>query len=274
MRISQCRNLTAAEISAYRDEGVALAPALIDRDTLDALREASHAQMNRPTKWAGDLAPPRRGQLFMDRHMSAFQDNWRQIVFDSGQGKVAAQAMGSDEVRLYFDHLWIHGPRTPDPYRWHQNGPYWPFKGQQICSVWLAVENDSAIETVRGSHRWGKWYRPVLPGASDELAQWIGQSADEDCPDFDALRNEHEFVCFELSAGDALILDARIVHALPGNPDPAGCRIGFATHLLGDDATWDPRPGTDPIITQADVRLSPGDAAIDDAFPLLWRREP
>lgn len=274
MTISPCRDLTTTEIAAYREEGVALAPGLIDAGTLAAIRTACHTQMSRPTRWAADFAPPGKGRFFMDRHMSAYQENWRQIAFESGQGRVAAQAMDSDEVRLYFDHLWIHAPATPDPFSWHQDGPYWPFKGRQICSIWLAIEDGSALEYVKGSHKWGKSYRPILPGINDELEEWIGKSAEEACPDFDALRDEYEFLTFDVSAGDALIFNTRIVHSLPGNQSPKSYRIGLSTHLLGDDATWDPHPGTDPIITQADVRLNPGDPAIDDAFPLLWRKEP
>ena len=47
-------------------------------------------------------------------------------------------------------------------------------------------------------------------------------------------------------------------------------RPGF-WESLGDDARWDPRPGTDPIVTQDDVTIAPGALARDDsAFPVVW----
>jgi hypothetical protein len=48
--------------------------------------------------------------------------------------------------------------------------------------------------------------------------------------------------------------------------------VAISLRFLGDDARWDPRPGTDPIVTQADVDLAPGALAHDDrAFPVVYR---
>ncbi len=268
---THARDLTPQEIATFRTEGVVQVRNLLDWDYFEVVRKACYAQRDRPTKWGGDINPPgSSGQFFMDRHMWAYQDHWREIAFRSGQGRVAAQAMGSDEVRLYFDHLWFHAPNTPEPFDWHQDGNYWPFRGDKICSIWIAMEDDSAIEYVRHSHRWNIWYRPVLVGASDELSEWVGKSYETPMPDFHKEPEKYEFLTFDIKAGDALIFNTRIVHTLPGNPQAERYKIGLSTRYLGDDAVWDPRPGTDPIVTQADVKVQPGERAIDPAFPLLY----
>jgi len=50
-------------------------------------------------------------------------------------------------------------------------------------------------------------------------------------------------------------------------------RVALSTRWLGDDARWDPRPGTARIVTHDTVALSPGELARDErAFPLVWSR--
>ena len=63
-----------------------------------------------------------------------------------------------------------------------------------------------------------------------------------------------------------------IIHTSHGNCSPSRRRLALSTRWLGDDACWDPRPGTDPIVTQEHVSLEPGALARDDkAFPLVWQ---
>ena len=45
------------------------------------------------------------------------------------------------------------------------------------------------------------------------------------------------------------------------------------TCRLGDDATWYPHQGSDPIVTEEHVNLEPGAYPADDTvFPVVWRR--
>ncbi len=271
---THCRDLTDTEIATFRRERVVCVKQIIGEEFLQRLRTASYAQQQNPTRWAGDFTEKdSTGQFFMDRHMHAYQTHWREILFESGQGRVAAQAMGVAQIRAYFDHLWMHAPNTPQDFDWHQDLPYWPFKGRDICSIWIALEPDSTIEFVRGSGTWGKWFRPVLPGGeiTTDLKDWVGASYQDEMPDFGADPARWEFITYEIEAGDAIVFDGAIVHKLPGNLHPTRWKIGLSTRFLGDEAYWDPRPGTDPIIGQDDVQVQPGARAVDPAFPLLWQ---
>ncbi|MEM7478182.1 MAG: phytanoyl-CoA dioxygenase family protein, partial [Planctomycetota bacterium] len=41
--------------------------------------------------------------------------------------------MDSASARFYFDHLFVKQPGTDNPTPWHQDAPYWPFRGRKIC---------------------------------------------------------------------------------------------------------------------------------------------
>ena len=272
------RQLNDIEVNSYQDDGVVLVKNCVAPEWVDRMLEAIDQQLASPSDWVQDTNPGGgQGRFMHDRYLWPTHAEFRDFVFDSGVGELAAQAMRSDSARIYFDHVFVKEPQTDEEFFWHQDLPYWPFTGTQICSVWLSLtSNDvesSGLEFVRGSHNWGTWFKPVIPGGTDgELAKWVGQSDEPDMPDFNAMRDDYEFLSFETTPGDALIFNTAIVHTSHGNHSPDQRRVALSTRWLGDDACWDPRPGTDPIVTQDDVTIAPGEPATDNqAFPLVWQ---
>lgn len=163
--------------------------------------------------------------------------------------------------------------RTP----WHQDRTYWPFSGQQIASVWVALtpctSRSSGLRFIRGSHAWGKVFKPVAFGAGSASAQFLGDNeALEDMPDFDARTDEYDVLEWDMAPGDAVVFGAEAVHGSTRNADDQQRRAAISVRYVGDDARWDPRPGTDPIVTADQVSLSPGDPPMDEQwFPLVWQ---
>ncbi len=274
------RDLTDAEIESYQAEGVVLAKQCVDPSWIDRMIKAIDGQLANPGEWVQDTNPgSTQGRFIHDRYLWPTVSDFRDYAFDSGVAQLAAQAMRSNTARIYFDHVFVKEPNTDEEFFWHQDLPYWPFKGTQICSVWLSLTDtdleSSGLEFVRGSHTWNKWYKPVIPGGEDtELGKWISASEGEDIPDFNRLRDDYEFLTFETKAGDAVIFNTAIAHTSHGNHSPDRRRIALSTRWLGDDARWDPRMGTDPIVTQDDVCIEPGELARDDsAFPIVWQSQ-
>ncbi len=277
MQAQPYRDLTNEERESYRTEGVVLVKNCVDPGWIDRMTAAIDRQLVQPSQWGQDTNPgSERGRFAHDRYLWPTNADFRAFAFESGVAALAAQAMGSRTARLYFDHVFVKEPNTEEEFFWHQDLPYWPFQGSQICSVWLSLTDvdidSSGLEFVRGSHDWNQWFKPVLPGGgSEELEQWIGTSDQEEMPDFNRERDGQEFLSFATDAGDALIFNTAIIHTSHGNFSPTMRRLALSTRWLGDDARWDPRPGTDPIVTQEDVELAPGDLATDDrAFPLVF----
>lgn len=274
------RNLSGEEMQAYQDDGVVRVREAIDPEWIPTMIERIDRRMRRPGRWGGDSNPGgREGRFLHDRYMWPEDEGFREFAFESGLGRLAAQAMGSLTARLYFDQIFVKEPRTQEKFFWHQDLPYWPMAGRQICSAWVTFYDvdaeSSGQEFVRGTDRGDKLFRPVMPEgvAGSGGTEFIGSSDQEPIPDFDAERDRHDIVSFEMRAGDALIFNTRIAHSSRGNAHATRRRVALSTRWLGDDAIWDPRPGTDPIVTQEQVCVPPGAMASGDPerFPLVHR---
>ncbi len=214
---------------------------------------------------------------FSDRHLWPSCPWMRNFCLDSELPKIAAQLMRSNSARLFFDHLFIRDAGTRQTTPWHQDQPYWPFQGEQIASVWLALSpctyRSSALRFVKGSHRWGKIFAPIPFGEESGSAQFLGgNSAAEPMPDFDANPSEFEILTWDMQPGDALVFGATIVHGAKQNDDATTRRAALSIRYVGDDARWDPRPGTDPIVKAEQTTLKPGEYPADEQwFPLGYQ---
>ena len=163
------RDLTADEIRVYQEEGAALVPQCVDPVWIERMTNAIDRQLASPSVWVHDTNPGGNQERFLhDRYLWPTDPDFREFAFDSGVGELAAQAMGSSTARIYFDHVFVKEPNTPEEFFWHQDLPYWPFKGKQICSVWLSLTDadldSSGLEFVRGSHNWNKWFKTGVAG--------------------------------------------------------------------------------------------------------------
>ena len=106
----------------------------------------------------------------------------------------------------------------------------------------------------------------------DADAEWLSKAVGEVCPDIEADREKYDIVGFDMEPGDALIFSAWVLHGARGNSSTDLRRAALSTRWLGDDAIWDPRPGSDPSISQDDVSMKPGEPPYDENyFPELYR---
>lgn len=273
------RVLTQQDIEAYDSDGVIRIKNAVDQTWVDRMLAVVEHQLNHPSRWANDENPgSRENRLFTDRYQWRNNPEIKNYLYESGVARLAGQAMQSSRVRFYFDHILVKEPGTGIPTPWHQDVPYWPFKGCQICSVWLALTDvtveQSAMEFVRGSHRDGKYYMPEVFGdRENHPGLWAKEATGEKVPDIETNRLNFDIVGWDMKAGDAVLFSAWLLHWAPGNSSASRRRAALSTRWLGDDATWFPHAGADPTVTQNDVAVAPGELARDDnVFPVVWEK--
>ena len=266
------RKLSEEEVVSFRTNGVVKVSGAVDPSWIPELLTVADGQLTKPSKWVNDVnagAPENR--LFTDRYLWRHNDVIHRFVHDSGCARLAAQAMGSNSARFYFDHLLIKKVNTPTITPWHQDAPYWPFRGKQIASIWLALTpvtvEGSGMEFIRGSHLDDVYYLPeVFGGADNKSGQWANEQRGVAVPDIDANRKEYDIVSFDMAPGDALIFSAWILHGARGNSSSTQDRVALSTRWLGDDVLWDPREGVDPTVDPAQVLVDPGTPPRDNSF--------
>ena len=70
-------------------------------------------------------------------------------------------------MRLFYDQVFVKEPNTVERTDWHHDLPFWPLRGNDVASVWVALTEvgpeNSQLETIVGSHKWGKFYAAAVP---------------------------------------------------------------------------------------------------------------
>ena len=268
------RSLTASQIEAFKSDGVVLVRDAITRDWVTRLNQFAEGLTQSRFRWMTDTGPssePEVGRALDVRYLWHESALVRDFVFGSGIAPLVAQAMGSATLRFYFDHWFLKEPGRGTVTPWHQDAPYWPFSGAQIASFWLALtditEEAAPLEFVLGSHLWGKRYKPKRFVPEDRADAWIESADGEELPDIDAHRGNYELYRPSMSAGDALVFSAWLVHAAPDNISDSR-RVAVSTRWLGDDVRWAPHPAADPTVLTDAVEMTEGDAISDEErFP-------
>jgi ectoine hydroxylase-related dioxygenase (phytanoyl-CoA dioxygenase family) len=257
------------DVSTFHRDGVVCLRGLFSDQWVADLRVAAEDCMDRPGLLHAELAAERGegGRFFHDTFIWMRNESCRRFVFESVAAEIASRLMQSEKINVFFDQWLIKEPGTTTKTPWHHDMTYWPIVGQQICTVWLALDpvsaDSGAVEYVKGSHQWGKKYRPASFGSGSQYTEEIPE-----VPDIDAMREELDIVQFDLEPGDCTVHHALLLHGAPGNRTPAIRRRAHTSRWAGDDVTFDPRDGLQEMPTFP-KELKSGDPLDSELWPRI-----
>jgi len=267
------RAVTDEEVAAFQRDGVVCLRQVFDAAWCGLLRDAALDAMN---GGRGRVREPQlgegQGRFYSSVYQSDLDPRFARLRDASPAPEVAARLMQADRVRFFYDQLFIKAPGTAAPTPWHNDLPFWPFRGNDLISLWIALSPVSAatsgVQYVAGSHRWNKMYRAVTP---DYDPRFLDPSL-EVCPDYG--NGEHEGIrvlSWDMQPGDVLCHHPLTVHGAAGNASQTQWRIGLSIRYLGNDVQWDPRPHT--MSLRREPGVAPGAFPADDvALPPVWER--
>lgn len=265
------RDLSDAEIRAYRDHGVAHIPRLVDPGTTARLLAAADACRADPGPTSSALSAD--GRFWEERESHLRNDTMRDFVFNAGLARQAGRALGAREVRFYFDHVFMLREDTAkNQYYWHQDMPYWACEGRQLCSFWLALTDctidSGALEFVLGTDR-GPLYEPI--GFADSTLDGKAAPPGALPPKYEDERDRWTIASWDIKAGDAILFNGRIMHSSRGNHSKTMRRVAYSTRWVGEDMRFARRNGWQDPVTLPPEGMSYGEPlARSSRFPLLW----
>jgi hypothetical protein len=187
----------------WRD-GVVVAPAIADEDTVDALRRLADDVVEHPRP-----LHTTDGEARPDSYLWLTEPACVDAIVTAGLSRLAARVLRSRRVRLYYDQVFAKPVGRSVATEWHTDASYWPVAGSQVCSIWLALD---AAGPASGGLRYG-----------------VGDPPRERS--------------IELMPGDAVIHRGDALHASFPNTDPTNNRRAYVTRWLGDDMRFRSRPG-------------------------------
>lgn len=270
-----------AVLAAYRADGAAVLRNVLSPHWIQRLRVMIDRVLARPTANGLEFAAGGPGRFYGDYFLWLTDPDMRALVFDSPLADLAQALMGSAKVDFFYDQLLVKEPGTDKRTPWHHDLPYWPIRGEQVVSLWVpfdrATSANGVVAYVKGSHRWGQWYRPPTFTGKTRFDDLYAEGGLPPVPDIDAEAERHTLLSWDVEPGDVIAHHPLVLHGAPGNATTGERRRAIALRFTGDDVVYDPRPGTfleTPGLRERlpPVGLAPGDALSGPLFPRLRPR--
>jgi ectoine hydroxylase-related dioxygenase (phytanoyl-CoA dioxygenase family) len=258
----------------FAESGYIVTPPLIDQERARALRDA-HDRI-----WAGDFDsdgfPRHPGSVkdTYDPHALRKCDNgwWvndtiRDMVTDGKLGRVAADLLGVEKVRLWHDQV-IYKPPTGDAgtagnVGWHQDYGFWhACDTQNVATIWLALQDtdldNGGMRTIAGSHKWG---------LIEDSNTFFEQDLDALHAKFSTLGEWRDEPCIIPSGGVSIHHGLTFHGSGPNTTDQP--RLSIVAHVMPDGAAYSAAEQYHPNVTLLGPRPMKGQRFTGEYFPLM-----
>jgi ectoine hydroxylase-related dioxygenase (phytanoyl-CoA dioxygenase family) len=158
----------------YNINGVAVIRNAIDSHWIKEMQTAIDTILENPGLASIEYTPNQnKGRYYGDFFLWMRNKSFKDFAFNSNLPQLAGKILDSKNINFFYDQLLVKEPNTKEPTPWHHDLPYWPLNGNDILSFWVGFDsvtkNTGAVEYIKGSHKWGKFYAPASFGKKNRL---------------------------------------------------------------------------------------------------------
>jgi hypothetical protein len=280
--------ITAANIDQYRDEGATLVKGAFSQEwverltgsILDLWETFNRGEQPAPVVESASQNPPSmNGELYGGIELrnvapcSAAMQRW---IRESQAARYVAELTGASTVRFWMDSTFVKEPETgQDATPWHTDGSTYPFWGEQMPTMWLALtdvdENNAPLQTLAGSHKLPYRFHSGLSRQDVKLSGYRPWQALLDAVEGPGA----DIRVWSADQGDMLLMHPQMIHSSrPRSPAKPGRRIGLSTRWIGSDAVWKPDAyaASIPKLSQNPLMES-GKAPPEAVFPIVYKAD-
>ena len=297
------RDVTEEEIRTYREEGAVKLPAILSpywvKKIGEGIDEALYGQwqdervVKYDTSEFADMLLANGGTVLSDARAAAIEKRgkfltmigaWtvnakiRDAALNSPLGYIAGRLFGARKVNFYDDQTLTKEPGTREYTAFHTDEPYYHLHGDQVCGMWVSpdvvTEESGAMRYVRGSHRWGTYFRPNSFVNQQTLAELLDPGLEDEAqvhlPDIEGNEGDYDIVTYPSNPGDVLVHHSNLIHGSKPNYLGDRARRAVSFRYAGDDVTYHFHKSAPPQPHHRHA-LKDGDVLDCDQFPVVWR---
>jgi ectoine hydroxylase-related dioxygenase (phytanoyl-CoA dioxygenase family) len=296
------RAITDEEVLTYEAAGVVYLPAILPGYWVERIGSgvdsALHAQWADPTlakysvteaaealKAAGRpvltdaraeaIPEQRRGRFLTMIGAHTINADIRAAAIESPLRLIAARLFRARKVNFYDDQTLLKEPGTREYTAFHTDEPYYHLSGDQVCGMWVSPDvvtaDSGAMRYVRGSHRWGSFFR-----TNNFASQGQGLHAGENeegqiqLPDIEGNPEKYDIVTYPSNPGDVIVHHSNLIHGAGPNYRADRARRAVSFRYAGDDVRYRFHRSAPPQPHHRH-QLRDGDPLDCDQFPAVWR---
>lgn len=217
------------------------------------------------------------GRSIVETDAAFWHGGLRDHHVDGPLPEIVAGVTTSATVVFYADQLFLKeaGSRMRTPF--HQDKPYFLVQGGDVAVCWVPVDRVGADNGpmcyVRGSHRWGKTFKPsdfVTTTGTFPERDGIDLSGLDTLPAIDP--DDPALVSIEADPGDVIVHHWATVHGSAGNVSATATRRAASVRYALDGSTFHQRPSS-PEPFRFTIDLAEGEPLErHPRFPVVWPR--
>ncbi|XP_023319717.1 uncharacterized protein LOC111694894 isoform X3 [Eurytemora carolleeae] len=250
--------VTQEEIERFQEDGAILLKQVLTPQEVQLLQAGIQKNLENPSVNAESIALEEgQGAYFNDYCNWRKIPEFREFVFNSAAGEIAAKVMNSKYAVFFHEHVLNKEPGTEKCTPWHHDQAYYPIDGWNMISLWIPVDPvpvQSTLRFVKGSHKWG-WYHPrkfatesnypvaVEPDIDTETdgAGEVGRVY-QDVPHKDIEDGKYQILEWECEPGDVVVFHGKTLHGAGGNASSSSHRRVLSTRWVGEGTVFATRP--------------------------------